>query len=115
MLTFRNSIILRLPAEILILIFTHLPSLSDVISLAAASCHLRLTYTENAKPIYDMIAPRTFPFHERARQLLVDGGGPELVESLSLFHVATMFRNWNIVKAAMAEFEQEMTRNMKSQ
>jgi F-box-like len=113
-LTSNNSMIFRLPAEILILIFTYLPNLSDVISLAAASRHLRLIYTENAKPIYDMVASRTFPFHGRARQLLVDGGGPELEEGLSLFYVATMFRNWKIVKAAMAEFELQMKREMKS-
>ena len=85
-----------------------------MISLVGASRRLRLIYIENSKPIYDKLAPRTFSFHERARQLLADGGGPDLEERLSPFYLATMFRNWKIVKAAMAEFELQMKQGMKS-
>jgi hypothetical protein len=113
-LTFHIRIILRLPAEVLISIFTQLPNLFDVRSLAAASRHLRLVYTENAKPIYDEVAPRTFSFERRARQLLADGGGPDLGQRLALMNLATMFRNWRIVTTAMTRFELETKGNMKS-
>jgi hypothetical protein len=104
-LTDHDRLLTLLSTEILICVFTCLPSLSDVIYLVAASSRLRLVYTENLKQIYKILAPRVFPYHQLARQLLADGGGPELHEPLSPMHVATMLHNWMIVKASMAKFE----------
>ncbi|KAF2673808.1 hypothetical protein BT63DRAFT_437417 [Microthyrium microscopicum] len=103
-----------LPAEILIGIFTQLPSISDVISLAGTSRRLRHLYSDNAKPIYAAVGPRSFVFEQRARQLVVDGGGPGLNEGISLFYLASMGRNWQIIKRAMDEFEVQMKENIKS-
>jgi F-box-like len=114
-LTFNSRIILlHLPVEILVEIFSYLPSLSDVICHAAACRHLRLVYAENAK-IFNEVAPRTFAYYQRARQLLADGGGPALGEMVSLFYLATMLRNWKIVQTAMAEFELHMQQKLHSE
>jgi hypothetical protein len=113
-LTFNNSYLLHLPVEILIHIFSQLPNLSDAIALAATNHRLRLVYTENSKSIFDTLLPKSFAFHQLARQLLIDGGGPASGEAVSLFDLATMFRNLKIIKAAMAEFELHMKDDIQS-
>lgn len=85
-----------------------------MISLAGTSRRLRHLYSDNAKPIYAAVGPRSFVFEQRARQLVVDGGGPALEESMSLFYLASMGRNWQIIKKAMDEFEVQMKENIKS-
>jgi hypothetical protein len=113
-LKYNDSGILHLPTEILVLIFTYLPKLSDAVCFAATSRYIRLIFNEYANSIYDPLASRTFSFHKHARQLLVDEGGPKFGEKMTLPNIAIMFRNWKIVEAAMAEFELQMSKDVTS-
>lgn len=96
-----NTPLATLPPELLIHIFIHLSDLSDVLSLAATSCRLRLICSKNATSTYNHVGPRIFPFRQ---------GGADLEDGLSLHDIAAMLRNWRIIEVAIPQFERQIVR-----
>lgn len=110
-----NGPLLSLPAELVTNIFKFLPSLSDVLALAATCRRLRRTWTTNVTTIYSQVASRSIPCERYARCFLADQGGPATsYPTLSVRDVLCMVRNSFVVEKAMLQFERDLVRSVKS-
>ncbi|KAA8647681.1 uncharacterized protein ATNIH1004_006375 [Aspergillus tanneri] len=94
-----------LPTEVIVSIFTALPSFSDVAWFAATGRRFHRVWTENAYSIYQQIAPRTVPCRRHARILLADQGGPHPnAANLSFPHVLRLIQNAAILERSAEDF-----------
>ena len=104
-----------IPVELLTDIFNLLPSLSDVLALAATCRRLRRIWTMNVTTIYSHVAPRSIPCERHARRFLADQGGPATdYPTLSARDVICILRNSCVVEKAMLQFEKDIVRLVKS-
>jgi hypothetical protein len=104
-----NSALLLMPAELLIKAFCLLPSLFDVLALAASCRRLRSVWISNVTTIYSQIAPSTITCEPYARSLLSDSGGPAAdAATLSARDMIYLMRNACVVEMAILEFEREV-------
>ena len=103
-----------IPVELLTNIFNLLPSLSDVLALAA-TCRFRRIWTMNVTTIYSHVAPRSIPCERHARRFLADQDGPATdYPTLSASDVICMLRNSCVVEKAMLQFEKDIVHLVKS-
>lgn len=103
-----NSAFLLMPAELLIRAFCLLPSLSDVLALAASCRRLRRFWISNVTTIYGQIAPSTITCELYARSLLSYQGGPATdAATLSARDVIRLMRNACLVGKTILQFERE--------
>lgn len=107
--------LIAIPAELLILIFNSLPSLSSVLALAATCRRLRGIWHDNVAVIYTPVAARSIPCEKYARQLCVDQGGTVAgLSKMSAQDVHRILRNSHIVESAIAQVEKEIVCKVKS-
>ena len=110
-----NDPLLLIPVELLTDIFKLLPSLSDVLALAATCRRLRRIWTMNVTTIYSHVATRSIPCERHARRFLADQGGPATdCPTLSASDVICMLRNSCVVDKAMLQFEKDIVHLVKS-
>ncbi|THC93150.1 hypothetical protein EYZ11_007359 [Aspergillus tanneri] len=94
-----------IPTEVIVSIFTALPSFSDVAWFAATGRRYHRVWNNYAYLIYQQIAPRTIPCRRHARVLLADQGGPHAsVTNLSFPHVLQLIRNAAILDRSAKDF-----------
>ena len=110
-----NDPLLLIPVELLTKTFSLLPSLSDVLALAATCRRLRHIWTMNVTTIYSHVASRSIPCEREARRFLADQGRPATnYPTLSALDVICMLRNSRVVEKAMLQFERDLVRHVKS-
>ncbi|THC93653.1 hypothetical protein EYZ11_006865 [Aspergillus tanneri] len=110
-----------LPTEVIVSIFTALPSFSDVAWFAATGRRFHRVWTENAYSIYQQIAPRTVPCRRHARILLADQGElppfpqhrPCLSRSERPRFIRGLYQLWSLVLLSNPEKRQQRIRQMK--
>ena len=103
-----------LPPEVVINIYSQLPSFSDVFAVSAVCRRLRNTWLKNVTPIYDQIAPKCIECEQAARRFLVDQGGLSLESPMSATDVVRMSRNAIVVENAILQFEREIVSRVRS-
>lgn len=109
-----NSPILSLPTELLTSIYCALPSLVDVLALAATCHRLHDNWLADASPIYQQVAPRSISCEQYARRLLADQKGAANAASiLSPKDVLCIMRNSYVVEKAVFQYEIQINHKVK--
>ena len=106
--------LLLLPNEIIVKLFCHLSSLSEVLALAAVIRALRLIWTGNITHIYYQVAPQSISCERHARKFREDQRG-SFFEScpMSAQDVICIARNSRIVEKSVLQFEREIVCKVK--
>ncbi len=99
----------RLPPELITKIFCALPSLVDVVSLAATCRRLRDIWVQQLAFIYRQVAPGCIECQSDALQLLVDQGAiKSSTAPSSVTDVLQLIRNAHIVERSIDQFNREI-------
>ena len=104
-----------LPAELLTVVYCHLPSFQDVFSLAS-SCHrLRDIWRNNVATIYKPVARACITCEHHARIFLAHQGGPSPEsEVTTVSDVARLMQNMQVVDAAILQFESKIVSKVRA-
>ena len=104
-----RSALSSLPSELLIKVYCFLPSIKDVLALAASKYALRQIWMTNVNAIYNSV-PRPVECEREARRFLADQNGQAVSEDdiFTAEDVACLLRNARVVEEAIVQFEQEI-------
>ncbi|KAL8648399.1 MAG: hypothetical protein Q9226_006012 [Calogaya cf. arnoldii] len=103
------------PVELLTAIFCHLPSSSDVLSLASTCHHLQTIWQHNVVTIYPHTIKPTITCSHHARHLLFAQGGPTPESEItSAKDIIRMLRTQHAIDKAILGFEREIVRHVKT-
>ncbi|CAF9934846.1 MAG: hypothetical protein HETSPECPRED_009379 [Heterodermia speciosa] len=104
-----------LPAELLILVYSRLPSFQDVFSLASTCHRLQDIWLKNIATIYKPVARAAIPCEKYARILLADQGGPSPESEITTASdVARMIQNMQVVDQAIHQFESKIVSKVRA-
>ena len=110
-----NGPLLSVPVELITKTFGLLPSLFDVLALAATCRRFRRVWTTNVTSIYGQVASRSIPCEPYARRFLADQGGPATnFPTLSARDVLCIVRNSCVIEKAILQFEKDIVCRVKS-
>ncbi|KAL8792514.1 MAG: hypothetical protein Q9195_004884 [Heterodermia aff. obscurata] len=102
-----------LPAELLTLVYCHLPSFYDVFSLASTCHRLRQVWLNHVSTIYKHVARAAITCEKHARILLANQGGPSPESEITMVSdVARMMQNMQAVDKAILQFESKIVRKI---
>ncbi|KAI4143565.1 MAG: hypothetical protein L6R39_004517 [Caloplaca ligustica] len=111
----QKETIMKLPAEIIINIFTLLPDFSDVFALAATCRRMTEIWVNNVPVIYRDVSRRSIALEHTARTFLADLGGPAADSTeLSPADIRSIVRGACIVQKAIAQFEGDIVCRVRS-
>ena len=103
-----------IPSELLIKIFSALPSFHDVFALAATCTAIHDLWLTNVASIYRRIAPRTIMRERYARKLLADQRRSfTTIIPQTTADVAQLLQNAKVVEDAIAQFERDVVWRVK--
>ena len=103
------------PVELQRLVFCHLPSFHDVLSLASTCHELQDVWLKNVATIYKAVAKASIACEHHARALLADQGGPAPdAEIPSARNVYQMMKNQSMINKAILQFESQIVSKVKT-
>ena len=98
-----------LPAELIIDIYTYLPSLNDALSLSATSQRLRTTFADHLVAIYNAIGPSEILCESHARSFINAGKGKPLdLPITSYADIVKILRYAKIAESSAEQFSTEV-------
>lgn len=107
---------LLLSTEIIVEIFSLLPSFTEVLALSSACARFRSVWIANVNHIFSHVSQRSIPCRPHALILLADQRGPSIdLSLLSTGDVHQIIRNARIVDQAVIQFEREIVCNVHSE
>ncbi|OOF95026.1 hypothetical protein ASPCADRAFT_131584 [Aspergillus carbonarius ITEM 5010] len=96
-----------LPAELISHVFTFLPTLTDVLNLAATCSRHQQIWQQNAHPIYRHVGPGSIECLHYARIFLADQGGAQPNAELTARDVVQLARNAAAAERTVDLFNQK--------